>query len=307
MQHDIVAEGLGFPEGPLILPGGDLLVCEMARQRIVQVAMDGAISVIAEVPGCPNGAALGPDGAVYVCNNGGWEFGISREGYTRIIGPPPDHKGGSIQRVDIATGELRTLYSHYDGTPLCGPNDLVFDRQGGLWFTDYGKTRANKMDVCSAYYCRIDGSFIRAVTGPFYRANGIALSPDDNTLYVAETLTGRLWAFDIAGPGEIRHAGGHSPNGGRAVYTLCGISICDSIAVEACGNICVTTLREGAITVVSPDGDLVEVIRYPDPLPTNICFGGDDMMTAFVTLSATGRIARSRWSRPGLRLPFQRD
>ncbi len=120
-------------------------------------------------------------------------------------GPEPhEYIGGSIQRVDLATGKVETLFDKCGAHPLKGPNDLVFDRHGGLWFTDLGKRRARDMDVGAFYY--IKPGMKEIVEGGFgmLPANGIGLSPDENTVYVAETPTARLWAFDLSAPGEVR-------------------------------------------------------------------------------------------------------
>ena len=86
---------------------------------------------------------------------------------------------------------------------LKGPNDIVFDRNGGFYFTDLGKTRHRDRDQGGVYYAKADGSRIVEVAHPILTPNGIGLSPDERTLYVAETEGGRLWAFDIAAPGVI--------------------------------------------------------------------------------------------------------
>lgn len=303
MRYDIVAEGLRFPEGPVWLPNGDLLVCDMANSRIVRVS-GGKVSVEVDVPGSPNGLAVGPDGALYICNSGGFAWDTTPDGYLRSVGKPAGFTGGSIDRYDLKTRKLTTLYTHCGDKRLVGPNDLVFDRDGGLWFSDLG-TMAGRVDFCSAYYCRIDDTFITEVAGPFYGGNGIALSPDDKTLYVAETPTGRLWAFDITGRGTVEKRGGwQTQNGGRVVYTLPSYFRCDSIAVEAGGNICIATLRASGISSVTPDGKLTELVLFDDPSVTNICFGGADMKSAYVTLSGKGKVARMDWLRPGHRLAY---
>ena len=70
----VMTEGLLFPEGPIALPDGSVIVCEIAGSRLTRVAADGTKSVVAETGGGPNGAAYGPDGRIYVCNNGGFEW-----------------------------------------------------------------------------------------------------------------------------------------------------------------------------------------------------------------------------------------
>ena len=133
-----IASGLRFPEGPVALPGGDVLVCEIAAGRITRIAPDGARTVAAETGGGPNGAALGPDGRLWVCNNGGMEW-FDRDGKLFPIGCARDYEGGSIQRINLETSAVETVWRDCEGEPLKGPNDLVFDRTGGLWFTDNGK------------------------------------------------------------------------------------------------------------------------------------------------------------------------
>jgi gluconolactonase len=117
---------------------------------------------------------------------------------------------------------------------------------------------------------------------------------------VAETSSGRLWSWKIAAPGVLAKADWPSPTGGDLAAGLPGFQRYDSLAVEASGNIAIATLRFGGIVVVSPEGEEVERIRTPDPYTTNLCFGGPDLKTAFVTLSGSGRLVAMDWARPGL-------
>src|SRR5262249_5513475 len=157
------------------------------------------------------------------------------------------------------------LYTHCGAHPLRGPNDLVFDPQGGFWFTDHGKIRERERDRGGLYYARPDGSLIREAVFPLDAPNGVGLSPDGRRLYVAETYTGRLWAFDVGAPGEIVHGAAlPGTGGGTLVAGLPGFQLFDSLAVEASGNVCVATLATGAITVVAPDGTIVEQVTVPD-------------------------------------------
>jgi gluconolactonase len=130
--------------------------------------------------------------------------------------------------------------------------------------------------------------------------NGIGLSPDGQTLYVAETITGRLWAYRIESPGRLAQGADAS----RLVAGLPGFQLFDSLAVDAEGHICVATLINGGITRISPDGAQIRHVPFDDPFTTNICFGGPDLRTAFVCLSSSGRLVATEWVCPGAPLNF---
>ncbi|HEY2662116.1 MAG TPA: SMP-30/gluconolactonase/LRE family protein [Caulobacteraceae bacterium] len=302
MEFECVAEGLQFPEGPIAMNDSSVVLVEIKRQTLSRVTPDGRIEVIAELGGGPNGAAIGPDGAVYVCNNGGFQWTDRPDGITAPHGKPADYAGGSIQRVDLATGAVTSVYTACDGRPLRGPNDIVFDREGGFWFTDLGKSDGDSMHLGHLLYAKPDGSMIRRVREGMITPNGVGLSPDQGTVYVAETHTSRVWAFDIASPGEIRQPPDlWTP--GRVLGPLPGYQLLDSLAVEAGGKVCAATIVNGGITAFDPKGG-TEHFAFPDPIVTNICFGGADMRTAWVTASGTGKLYKSRWPRPGLKLNF---
>jgi gluconolactonase len=298
-----ITRGLEFPEGPIAMDDGSVLVVEIRRGTLTRVLPDGSVKIVADCGGGPNGAAIGPDGWVYICNNGGFEWhdvaglaipGLEPEGYT----------GGKIQRVNIETGEVQDLYTECDGNPLRGPNDIVFDTAGGFWFTDHGKTRRRTRDRTGVFYAKPDGSFIKEVIFPLEAPNGIGLSPDGRRVYVAETPTARLFAWDLSAPGEVIPSALPSPHGGTCVAGVAGFQYFDSLAVDCDGNICVATILNGGITVISPDGSSTEHVPTPDPFTTNICFGGNDLRTAYITLSGTGRLVATEWPRPGLELNY---
>ena len=151
----VIATGLEFPEGPVVMPDGSVVLVEIRGKRLTRVYPDGRKEVVAEIPGGPNGAALGPDGKMYICNNGGFSWIPTRN--TLMPGPPSaasEYIGGSIQRVDLQSGKVETVVDKCGEHPLKGPNDLVFDKHGGLWFTDLGKRRARDMDVGAFYYIK---------------------------------------------------------------------------------------------------------------------------------------------------------
>ena len=301
MDIELVTEGLQFPEGPIAMNDGSVILTEIKGQVLTRVAPDGKKTTVAQTGGGPNGAAIGPDGKIYVTNNGGSFQWIENNGLT-IPGPtPPDHKGGSIQRVDIATGKVETVYEACDGEPLNGPNDLVFDKQGGLWFTDHGCGTPDGRKHSALLYAKPDGSHIVRPRGHFISLNGVGLSPDETIVYAADTQLGRLWAFDIASPGVLAAQVGFGP--GRVVHNLPGYQLLDSLAVEAGGKVCVATIINGGVTAFDPDGS-TEHFPFPDLITTNICFGGADMRDAWVTCSSTGKLFKCRWPRPGLKLNF---
>lgn len=302
--HKEIASGLKFPEGPVAMPDGSVILVEIARQTLTRIMPDGKQHVVAKLGGGPNGAAMGPNGKMFVTNNGGFNWIERPDGRLFPGTQPTDYKGGSIQVVDPETGKFETLYDSCDGRKLNGPNDLVFDNAGGFWFTDLGKRRPFDWDRGVVFYAHPDGSLIRAAIHPMVTPNGIGISPEGDRLYIAESETARLWAFELTGPGEIRKTLGLAPHGGSIVAGLPGYCGFDSLAVEAGGAIAVTTTITSRITVFAPDGGIIEEIPMPDLFPTNIAFGGEDMRTAFITLGSSGRLVTMRWARPGLKLNF---
>jgi gluconolactonase len=304
-----LADGLRFPEGPIAMADGSIVLVEIAAGRLTRVVADGAKTVVATPGGGPNGIALGPNGQIYCCNNGGFIW-HEEPGILRPAGVPADYAGGRIEVIDPASGTVKTLYDRCGEHKLKGPNDIVFapkgsPGEGGFWFSDLGKVRARERDHGGVYWAANDGSKIVEAAYPIFGgANGIALSPDGRTLYVAETETGRFWAWDVEGPGVLKKDPWPSTNGGRLLCQFPGYRRLDSIATTAAGNICVATLISGEITTLSPKGEILRVVKMPERMPTNICFGGKDMRTAYVTLSLTGKLVALEWDEPGLVLPF---
>jgi gluconolactonase len=284
-EFTLIASGLGYPEGPVAMADGSIVLVEVEAGTLSRITPDGTRSVIAVLGGSPNGVAVGPDGRFYVCNSGGFDFvyfGARGPSPTKTEGSicvatdqPASYQGGSIQWVDGKTGQFGTLYDkflagdkdHPQILPLKGPDDLVFDSTGGFWFTDWGKSRPRERDITGVFYARADGSLIKEVIFPLNAPNGIALSPDGTTLYVAETYTRRVLSWKLSAPGTLadpRMAGApdlltaHPP----------GQGMLDSMKVDVEGNVYVATLlpdgnkpaSNGCITVISPAGEVIDVI-----------------------------------------------
>jgi gluconolactonase len=289
----VMTDGLSFPEGPVACADGSVLVTEIEAGRVTRVGADGGKDVVATCGGGPNGAAIGPDGALYVCNNGG-RFADG------------NWKGGWVERVDLSTASVDVLYAHDGDRRLSGPNDIVFDGAGAFWFTDTGKFQGRQRDIGSLYYATIDGNSLEEVVFPAESPNGIGIAPDGNTLYYAETVTARLRARHITGAGKLAPLEGQGVE--SVLCTLPGLQGFDSLAVDAAGNICIATLVTGGITAIAPDGGTVTQYLLPpgleDHMTTNLCFGGPGLATAYITLGTTGRLVSCPWPVPGLDLAF---
>jgi len=298
-NFEIIADGLAFPEGPIAMPDGSVILVEIKRQTLTRV-WKGRSEVIAHLGGGPNGAAFGPDGAVYICNNGGFAW-HEANGLTIPGHAAKDYTTGRIERVDVNTGRVERLYEKVGEHRLSGPNDIVFDKTGAFWFTDLGKGWLRSRDRGGLYYAKPDGSLIKEAAYGYVGLNGVGLAPEEQTVYAAETETGKLWAFDITGEGEV--APGAFGLAGRCVCVQPAHVYFDSLAVQANGDVCVATIGNGGITTITPAGVSTHV-AFPDPIVTNICFGGAEMRDAFITLSGTGKLVRTRWPEPGLKLNF---
>jgi gluconolactonase len=300
----VLASGLQFPEGPVALSGGSVLVCESAGGRLTRVDPKGEKVLVADVGGGPTGAAFGPDGALYVCNPGAgkWE---TVNGLLYPVGPAPDNSGGCIQRVDITSGAIKVLYTEVEDYPLGSPNDIVFDSAGGFWFTDTGKSHKHCRQYGAVCYARADGSLIRQAAAPMISPNGIGLSPDGKRLYVSDLMEGALLSFDVVGEGQLAPTQGPMP--GDLVARLDGRLFVDGLAVQNDGTICVATPINGGISCWSPDGRLLNKVDLPHTLSTNICFGGPGLKTAYITLGGTGELIAMDWTGPGLPTAWHED
>lgn len=283
---EIVAEGLAFPEGPVVMADGSVIVVELAGGRITR-CWNGRTETVCEIGGGPNGAAIGPDGALYVCNSGGLDLVKLQNARG------PGHEG-RLERVDLNTGKVERLYDSCDGIALEAPNDIVFDADGRIWFTDLGKMHDGIRTASGLFSALPNGSAIAAINRHAVSYNGVGLSPDGAHVYVADTHQARLWRYD-------RRVEAQHP---AWVATAPGPAGFDSLAVTAAGNICVATLYDGGISTITPEGAVSKFAIEGEPYVTNIAFGGEDMRDAWITLSTTGRLVKTRWDEPGLRLNY---
>lgn len=285
-----VTTGLRFPEGPIALDDGTVLVVEIEGAALVRVQPDGTKHAI-HCGGGANGAAVGPDGAIYVCNDGGLDFmteGDIRFPYALAEG----NDGGSVQRVDLATEAVETVFTHCGDLRIGNLNDIVFDAIGWCYIVD----TTNGV----LFYADPVGGHIRIAETGLEFPNGMGLSPDGTLLYVSETYSGRILRWDVTAPGALANK--------TELYSTGGAHHWDGLAVDGAGNVCASNLQQSGITVISPAGEVLDrfVTPQPDTYVTNICFGGPEGRTAYICSSGRGILYAVEWPWPGLRLHFAR-
>lgn len=305
-----IAENLGFPESPVAMPDGSVVLSEMAAGRITRVWPDGSTDTVADVGGGPNGVGLLPDGRMVVCQNGGARFGTGPWPYDfpgcaqifRPMGAPAEPVAPQLQLVD-PDGEVRTLardFTARDGTtlPLVRPSDVCVDREGGFYVTDGGTTHGRSRAMTGLLYGTPDGR-LEEIVYPLEMPNGVALSPDGDRVYVAETRTRRVWEFTLSAPGRVV--------GGRGLATVpsggpLNIGGADGLCVARDGTIVVATLGAGGVTAFSPAGRLLGASAFDDPMTTNMTLSADET-TLYLTLASSGRLVAVDDWRSALDIP----
>jgi gluconolactonase len=290
----LVASGLKFPEGPIAEPDGSVLVVEVDGGALVRTSPDGVRSVVADVgAGGANGAAVGPDGAVYVASNGGFAWFTMEDGSRVPVGFAEGWERGAIHRVDLRSGECTEVFTHSDGKALGSLNDVVFDSTGGCYVVD------TLPDGYIHYAVPGEGK-ISVATDQVVTPNGAGLSPDGTRLYVSETYTGRIRVFQVTGPGKLvedadlfRHPGA----GGEGYFF-------DGLTIDSRGNVIVADLTESGVRVISPEGEELGVVKTleHDVMVTCAAFGGLDLRTLYITAGASGKLYAAQWPWPGLAL-----
>ncbi|TRW79696.1 SMP-30/gluconolactonase/LRE family protein [Mycolicibacterium sp. 018/SC-01/001] len=288
---------MDFPESPMAADDGSVLVSEIAAGRLTRVGCDGTTSTVAVTGGGPNGVGHLPDRRLVVCQNGGSTFGTGPWPYDfrgcaqlyRPVGPAADPVTPQLQIVDV-DGSVTTLtdaFTTRSGSrlPLVRPSDICVDAEGGFYVTDGGTTAGRTRSMTGLLYGTPDGE-LREIVYPLEMPNGVALSPDGTTLYVAETRTRRIWAFTLKGPGIIAGAEGFVtvPSGGPL-----NVGGADGLCVASDGTVLVAVLGTGGVAAYSPAGELLGLVPADDPMTTNMTLSADES-TMYVTLASTGRL-----------------
>ena len=268
LEFEVVATGLHFPEGPVAMPDGSVVLVEIARARLTRVRPDGSTDLVAETGGGPNGAAVGPDGAMWLCNNGGFFTWHQVSAELLVPGETPDTwQGGSLQRVHLGSGAVEEVVTECAGRRLRAPNDLVFDRDGGLWFTDHGVTAEEASDQAGVLYRVAErrGHARRLRRRGDQRHRPVARRrPPLRRGDPHRSRSGRgRWSAPARWP-PIRRA--RPRTAGTLLYDAPEGHLFDSLAVDGDGWVCVATLGQGGITCVAPDGSTAEHLTAPGPV-----------------------------------------
>ena len=254
----VVTQGLRGTEGPIAAPDGALLLTEQQANVITKIDAKGARSTFLENTGGSQGLTYDPKG--------------------RLIGVLP-----ATKQIGVLMPARSVLASTFEGRPFLGPNDLVADRKGGVYFTDpggYPPAGQYLTELPSVYYLKPDGSVIK-IADDIPRPNGIILSPDEKTLYVSNTLGAYVIAFDVQPDGSARNERNFARLAGIAMTNRGVRSGADGIAVDEAGRLYVTSTI--GVQVFSPEGKHLGTIPVGNPDgPQNIAFAGSDKKTLYI-------------------------
>ena len=259
-----------FLEGPVFDAAGNLYVSDIPWGRIFRIDAQGDWSLVAEYDGEPNGMKF-------------------LDADTLLI---TDYKNG-LMRLDVASGEVTPFLERRNSERFKGVNDLVFDAEGNLYFTDQGQSGLHDPSG-RLYRLRPNGQLdllLNNVPSP----NGVALSPDGRVLYLAVTRGNCVWRVPLLPDGSVAKV--------SQFFTSYGPSGPDGLAVDEEGKLLIANPGLGYVWVLNQRAEPVEVLRgVPGSSTTNLAFGGADRSTLYVTDSTHGRILRATLAAPGLAL-----
>jgi gluconolactonase len=251
-------------EGPACDRKGNIYAVSFARKPTIgRVTPDGKGEVFVEMP----------DGSL---GNG---IRFDRKGTMFVA----DYTGHNILRIDPKTRKI-DVFAHE--ASMNQPNDIAISKDGTLWASDPNWAKS------TGQIWRIDGNGkMTRVASDMGTTNGIEVSPDGHTLYVNESVQRKVWAFTIQRDGSLI--------GKRLLIEFPDFGL-DGMRSDVDGNLYIARHGKGTVAVVSPEGKVLKEIDVLGRNPTNICFGGPDGRTAYVTEVQQGRLVQFRTDRPGL-------
>ncbi len=251
-------------EGPACDAQGNIYVVNFARQQTIgKVTPDGKATVFVELPGksVGNGIRFDRSGAMFVA----------------------DYVGHNVLRIDPPTRAI-TVFAHND--EMNQPNDLAMMADGTLYASD------PKWKNDTGQVWRIDkNGTAKRVAENMGTSNGLDASPDGKTLYVNESVQRNVWAFTIASDGSLTD---------KRLLKKFDDHGFDGMRCDVDGNLYITRHGKGTVVKLSPKGEVLKEIDVLGPMPSNICFGGADGRTAYVTEVKRRRLVQFRVDRPGL-------
>lgn len=261
----LFATGFKFPEGPAFDCDGNLFVVNVDSGDISKISSEGEVKTFVNTGGAPNGAKFHANGDLYVADR--------QKG---IIAISPD-------------GKIRVIVDHYQGKKFYGPNDLIFDSKGNLYFTDPHGSSAENPFGC-VYRFSSSGELTCLASGLAF-PNGLVLSKDEKFLFVANTRKNRILRYVLDPPVRSyifsQLSGGWGPDG---------------LAFDVAGNLYVAHYGGGDVVILNLKGEIVERVPVGGGHPTNVAFGGPDRKTLYVTEVETGSVYRFETNYPGLPL-----
>jgi gluconolactonase len=289
------AGGFAFPEGPAFDGEGNLYLVAMGSGDIPRARPDGTVEVFVNTEGQPNGLAFGPGGVLHVCDAGRRAIlTVDPDGAIRTLA---DAWGGGARPGALPcapTGSAPGSASQTRaGGPFAGPNDLCFDPAGGFYFTDpVGSDVDNP--IGRVFHYGPSGQASCVAEGLAF-PNGLALTADAKTLYVVETLTRLVHAY------EVRPDGGLGEREVFAAMREGGVGG-DGMALDVVGNVYVAHFGLGTVDVFGPGGEALGELDAGGKNPTNVAFGGPDGQDLYITETEAGCVNVQRGLAPGLRL-----
>jgi len=259
-----------FLEGPVFDAQGRLYVTDIPFGRIFRIDAQGEWCLVAEWDGEPNGAKFLDDTTLLVT----------------------DYRHG-LMAVDVSSGAVRPWLTRRNSERFKGVNDLCFDAQGDLYFTDQGQTGLH--DPTGRLYRRRADGRLDLLLDNVPSPNGVALSPDGRVLYLGVTRGNQVWRVPLLPDGSVSKV--------SAFFTSYGPSGPDGLAVDEAGRVIVANPGLGLAWVLNPRGEPEEVLRSAAGTSfTNIAFGGPDRRTLYATESVTGAVLRIGMAHAGLPL-----
>ncbi len=262
----LFAEGFRFPEGPAFDRDGNLFVVNVETGDISRISPEGRVNTFVNTGGAPNGAKFHPNGDLFVADR--------KKG---IIAVSPNRK-------------IRLIADRYQGKVFNGPNDLIFDSRGNLYFTDPHGSSAENPFGC-LYRLSTDGQIACLASGLAF-PNGLVLSRDERYLFVADTRKNRILRYVLVPP----------PFRSYVFSQLSGGWGPDGMAFDVTGNLYVAHYGGGDVLVISSKGEVLERVPVGGAHPTNVTFGGPNRKTLYVTEVETGSVYRFSADYPGLPL-----